>query len=372
MADQPPVILAYIQAIAPLIAVIGGGFLAWAAVRQARIANLLAQIAAQQAETARLRHEEQTRTDYQRRITENLNAATDRLGAEKPEVRLGGIYTLERICRESPDETALVVTLLAAFVRERASLPVSTDKQVERSTDPAEEHSSHTDLIAAIEVLRRLPGRTEQVKINLRNTNLRGLNLAHVDLSGADLSWSVLSGVNFSSANLERTNFSWSSLEGVQFTRAMLKNASLSSTNLIGADLSGACLDEVDLREADCKNCDFTSVSFKKADLRGADFENADLGSADFWRCRLTSCRFEGANLSDAHLEGVSMAGADFRAAKLIGTRFTGADVGGAHFEKADLTNAIGLSQADIANAYGNAETRLPSDLERPAHWLPS
>ena len=47
--------------------------MAWAALRQAKI--------------ARLRHEEQTKADLQRRITENIARAVERLGSDKLQVR---------------------------------------------------------------------------------------------------------------------------------------------------------------------------------------------------------------------------------------------------------------------------------------------
>ena len=61
----------------------GAALLAWAALRQAA--------------TATERHQEQTNADRQRRITENFSKAVEQLGSDKLEVRLGGIYSLERI-----------------------------------------------------------------------------------------------------------------------------------------------------------------------------------------------------------------------------------------------------------------------------------
>jgi hypothetical protein len=42
------------------------------------------------------------------------------LGSDKLEVRLGGIYSLERISKESPDDYWTVMENLTAFVRERS------------------------------------------------------------------------------------------------------------------------------------------------------------------------------------------------------------------------------------------------------------
>jgi hypothetical protein len=105
--------LANATAINPIRAFVGavGAFvtaatLAWAAVRNAR--------------TAALRHEEQTKADHQRRITESFSKGIEQLASEKIEARLGGIYTLERISRESPDDYSVVIETLTAFVREHA------------------------------------------------------------------------------------------------------------------------------------------------------------------------------------------------------------------------------------------------------------
>jgi hypothetical protein len=67
-------------------------------------AAALAWAGVQNARTAARRHEEQTNADRQRRITESFSKATEQLASEKIESRVGGIYTLERISRESPDD----------------------------------------------------------------------------------------------------------------------------------------------------------------------------------------------------------------------------------------------------------------------------
>jgi hypothetical protein len=81
----------------------GAALLAWAALRQ--------------AQTASERHQEQTNADRQRRITESFAKAVEQLGSDKLEVRLGGIYSLERISKESPDDYWTVMENLTAFVR---------------------------------------------------------------------------------------------------------------------------------------------------------------------------------------------------------------------------------------------------------------
>jgi hypothetical protein len=81
--------------------------------------NVVAAAAVTAAWVALIRHYAQTDADRQRRITESFSKAIDQLASDKLEVRLGGIYLLERISQESPDDYWTVMETLTAFVRER-------------------------------------------------------------------------------------------------------------------------------------------------------------------------------------------------------------------------------------------------------------
>ena len=66
-----------------------------------------------------LRHFAQTDADRQRRLIESFSTAIEQLASDHVEVRLGGIYALERISQESPRDYGTVMETLTAFVRER-------------------------------------------------------------------------------------------------------------------------------------------------------------------------------------------------------------------------------------------------------------
>ncbi|GAY12460.1 pentapeptide repeat-containing protein [Pseudonocardia sp. N23] len=87
---------------------------------------------------------------------------------------------------------------------------------------------------------------------------------------------------------------------------------------------------------------------------RGADLVGARLGGADL----------RGANLRGALLIGADLRGADLRSAELIGADLRGADLSGA-----DLSTSLFLTNFQVHGARGDAATRLPSVLDRPAHW---
>ncbi|MFF4182984.1 pentapeptide repeat-containing protein [Streptomyces sp. NPDC001691] len=105
------------------------------------------------------------------------------------------------------------------------------------------------------------------------------------------------------------------------------------------------------LRASELVRADFKG---RKKDRRGADLMGARLKGADL----------RGANLRGAFLIAADLRGADLRLADLIGADFRDARLAGA-----DLTEAFFLTQAQLNAAKGDATTKLPPSLTRPAHW---
>ncbi|MFD6090935.1 pentapeptide repeat-containing protein [Oerskovia sp. NPDC060338] len=92
--------------------------------------------------------------------------------------------------------------------------------------------------------------------------------------------------------------------------------------------------------------------------------ERADRRGADLIGRRLADADLRGASLRGALLVGADLRGADLRSADLVGADLRGADLSGA-----DLTDALFLTQVQVDAARGDADTRLPAGLTRPAHW---
>lgn len=97
-----------------------------------------------------------------------------------------------------------------------------------------------------------------------------------------------------------------------------------------------------------------TGAQHKKRDLRGAN---------------LVGAKLKGADLRGASLRGACLIGADLRNARLNMADFTGADLRAADLRGADLRESIFLSQSQVEAAQGDLATKLPSSLNRPAHW---
>ncbi|MFE2143337.1 pentapeptide repeat-containing protein [Streptomyces sp. NPDC059456] len=92
----------------------------------------------------------------------------------------------------------------------------------------------------------------------------------------------------------------------------------------------------------------------RRKNHRGADLMGARLAGADL----------RGATFRGAYLIAADLSGADLRGADLIGADFRDADLRGA-----DLRDALFLTQAQLNAARGDAATKIPTTLARPAHW---
>jgi Pentapeptide repeats (8 copies) len=201
----------------------------------------------------------------QGQVTDRYTKAIEQLGSGKLDVRIGGIYALERIARDSARDHPVIMEVLAAFIREHS------DEQWPLPEPGAEtpDHATRPDVQAAATVIGRRDVSRDREPANLAGADLTGAHLTSAHLTSADLT-----GANLTIADLD----------GAHLSGAHLTSANLTSADLTGADLTGA---------------DLTGADVSGADLSGVDLASAHLNGAD-----LSGTRLSGANLSGAHLTG--------------------------------------------------------------------
>jgi hypothetical protein len=213
-----------------------------------------------------------SRLTQEGQITDRFTKAITQLGdKDKLEVRLGGIYALERIANDSEKDHWTIMEVLTAYVREnaRAKKPESSQKTSSQKITPKEEPpvpKPLTDIQAILTVIgrRKASGKKNEIDLsslnlsgaNLRGANLSGVvlfdtNLSFVDLSNAELFFADLSGARLSNANLFGANISSANLFGAFLVGANLSDANLFGANLVGVLLLGANLSNANLRGAD-------------------------------------------------------------------------------------------------------------------------
>ncbi len=185
----------------------------------------------------------------QGQLTDRFSKAVEQLGnKDSLEVRLGGIYALERIARDSARDHPTVMEVLSAYVREHA--PRTTCTSLALSAPPT------TDVQAILTVIARRDENRDRDTLDLNNTCLPGASFGSTSLVGADLSRTDLSGANLIGANLNGAN--------------------LGAANLGAADLGAADLGAADLGAADLRGAFFDVANLSYANLTGANLTGAD------------------------------------------------------------------------------------------------
>jgi len=244
-------------------------------------------------------------------ITERFTRAIDQLGSDKLEIRLGGIYALERIARDSEKDHWPIMEVLTAYVRQRSPAP---EEPREREEPGSEEVSPDIQAILTVIGRRRAVFDPDGKKLDLR--------------------------------------FTW-------LVRAELTDANLSRALLWNADLWAAHLPGIDLSEAELCAVRLSGSDLPHANLSGASLFSADLARTDLTATDLTRADLAGANLSKSCLHDAKLSEASLRGANLLGANLSGVDLSGV-----DLSKIGGLTHEQIESAITDEDTILPDYLK--------
>ena len=165
-------------------------------------------------------------------VTDRYTRAIEQLGSDKLDVRIGAIYALERVARDSAKDHPTVMAVLAAFVREHSSErwppPVTGTDTFDRT---------RPDVQAAITVIGRRDVTNDRESINLADSYLPGADITDADLGEASLTGIKLPRANLSGSNLTNADLTRADLTSANFTRADLTGVRLSDANLTNATL---------------------------------------------------------------------------------------------------------------------------------------
>jgi hypothetical protein len=176
------------------------------------------------------------------KLTERFSKAVELLGSEKLDIRLGGIYALERIARDSLKDHWTVMEVLTAFVRERTKNEYKeiADAGGNITLVAVESKPNITvEVQAALTVIGRRKWTDQErprQKIKLMDSFLRG---------------TVLFDANLRDANLCNTILTQSILSRTDLRKAILFNANLIEADLSYTKLNDTLLDYAKLHGAD-------------------------------------------------------------------------------------------------------------------------
>jgi uncharacterized protein YjbI with pentapeptide repeats len=282
------------------------------------------------------------------KTTERFTKAVDQLGSEKIEQRVGGIFALERLAKDSQNDHATIVELVCTFLRHRERTAEEAEPYKKPIGIPDEK--DHKFFIKMEKLVGWSPSPPEDVRAAagvLRRNRLRLRRPHIIDLSRADLRRVNLEGAHLQGANLAGIYGDYLNLEGADLKGADLSSAQLKMANLDRADLQGALIDGANLSHADLRKADLRNI--KTTFIPEYDFGFDSDPAYDQIDSQRISVNLEYADLRDAKLEGVDFEKANLRSANLL--------------------TATGLSYKCIEHAYGNKKTQLPPGVRRPQKW---
>jgi hypothetical protein len=192
----------------------------------------------------------QLQTNREGQITDRYTKAVEQLGkADALAVRLGGLYALERIAKDSRPDRDSIAEVLCAYVRiPPSSAPKATELGAVRPVQPGQDGELEPaeggppsrlgerapDVQAAVTILGRWRARLHEApySLDLRGADLRGADLMLLELEGAYLRGAQLQHADLRATQLQRANLRGAQLQGADLRGAQLQHADLANARL--------------------------------------------------------------------------------------------------------------------------------------------
>ncbi|MCP5087966.1 MAG: pentapeptide repeat-containing protein [Rhodobacteraceae bacterium] len=284
--------------------------------------------------------ERRTRAGEESYLTDRIAQAVEKLGSERVvwregkqnsepniEVRMGALYLLERIAKDSPRDHIPITETICAYIRENAAQPnIDYDATHEKE----------------LAIAKR-----QKIKFSELDANDRDACLTYaVPRADVQAAMTVLGRRPADAIDYEVNNKYVLDLRGAHLDRA----------DLTGGNFANAVMDQVSLRGAALCLADFKGARLKEADLHGADLFKANLQEA--W--------LSGAKFANAWLDWANLHGSQLSLAKFQGANFSATETSFAAVKNADFTDAKHLDEGQLAAMVGDGSTILPMNARAP------
>ncbi|WP_067654834.1 pentapeptide repeat-containing protein [Nocardia harenae] len=217
----------------------------------------------------------QVETQRETQINDRYYKAVSQLGSENLDIRLGAIYSLERLAVDSPRDHWGVFSVLSAFVRTHAPAGEACDSV--EAVAPDIEAASTAIARRGYEEDGEARTRGEEIHaVDVGETCLAGVLMVDVTLTNTDFRGSDLSGAVINSSGIFDTNF-----DSADLREMVMRDTAVWRSSFRGADLSGAVFERGELNEVGFQDADLTGASFRAVSLEHVDLSGADLTGVD-------------------------------------------------------------------------------------------
>lgn len=262
-----------------------GGFVAYWRVRAANRSSIAAM--------------KQAHVATQGYVVSQMKEAVEGLGSDNLGVRIGALWTLERIAREHRDEresiTVAITDYLQTNFRRKSSIRQKLNNRPNVPNIPQE-------LFVA--------GKALQALFSISRANLI---IKDVDFSGLDFSGGEVGRIHFVQCVFDRCDFTNTKFNGTHFRRCSIGAARFHQAQFF----------HVRLRESPISFCDFRGVRFEE--FIGNRFE---AHSVNFDSARAKLCAFNGVDFKECKFTNIQVIDAfNFDGCVLTHCDFTGSEL---------------------------------------------
>lgn len=335
----------------------------------------------------------------EKQVTERFAKAVEMLADSDRYIRLGGIYALERIAKDSDKDYWQVMEILSAFIRSKSArsqptigetesdvepYTTATFKQIENwriedlndkyneeqrrseyndqywyedelvgEINPSYKKTMSEDVQAAITAIgrRKIWNEEPDYVINLRNLELTGIcisgNYNNVDFSdshficttfrGRSSNRSSFDGTNFSNAYFMRTETTDCSMQNAVFRAATIGFSKFQDSNFTGADFTDSLMDAIEI--SDCE-------------LIGSNFSNVEIGQG--MRKSVEKGRGKMVQEPVWLIESNEVIRSDFRSVRLNGSVLSRLSFKDVNFQSADFikVKTKGMGGSEISTTF--------------------
>lgn len=276
--------------------------------------------------------QQERQLNAERLVTDRFSKAVEQLGSPNVSVRIGGIFALERIAKDSPRDHWPTIEVLSAFVRNN-SPSVEGFKQEPPKVNYDDESLNLTRSMLRYMNQKKSPKIPTDVQSAL---TVIGRRKAENDAWGNDESKKNI-------LNLSNTNLNAAYLREAALAHANLENTNLTDADLADADLHEANLDISDLRDTTLKRANLKGASLSGADLRQIDLEDAKLNKTSIWESNFEGARLWRTDFTDARIRLTN-----FKGSSLLDTNFRGTELQHTILQGVDLREARNLTREQI------------------------
>lgn len=229
--------------------------------------------------------DKQQRLAERGQITDRYSKAVEQLGnMDNVSVRIGGLYALQKVAKDSEEDLPTVQQVIANFIRHPPYQKewAQMEEKIKNGSRQYDEYIDCPDIYVAFEVFHSFQA---QNLPSLKRTKFKFFDLRQINFSDLDFEESVFSTCYIEHGNLQYCNLDSSSFKDCDLSFSNFSQSSISFCHFLNCTLQGSELSNTfigwtsfvssNLEETYLDNSDLSSTSFMGSNISKIDFSTS-------------------------------------------------------------------------------------------------